>query len=78
VSNVSSLPEVVGDAALLIDPNNEEEMAVALHRLLSDDTLHAALRAKGLTRARTFTWERAAEETLAVYRRTFDPAGGTT
>jgi glycosyltransferase involved in cell wall biosynthesis len=74
-SNVSSLPEVVGDAALLIDPNNEEELAVALHRLLSDDALHAALRDKGLARARTFTWERAAEETLAVYRRTVEEAG---
>ncbi len=77
VSNVSSLPEVVGDAALLIDPNNEEELAVALHRLLTDDGLRASLRAKGLARARTFTWERAAEETLAVYQRTFDQTGGT-
>lgn len=70
VSNVSSLPEVVGDAALLIDPNSDEELAVALHRLLMDDALRASLRAKGLARARTFSWERAAEETLAVYRRT--------
>ncbi len=77
VSNVSSLPEVVGDAALLIDPNNEEELAVALHRLLADDALHASLRDKGLARARTFTWERAAEETLAVYQRTLDEAGST-
>jgi glycosyltransferase involved in cell wall biosynthesis len=76
VSNVSSLPEVVGDAALLIDPNNEEELAVALHRLLSDDALHASLRDKGLARAHTFSWERAAEETLAVYRRTVGPPGG--
>ena len=76
VSNVSSLPEVVGDAALLIDPNNEEELAVALHRLLTDDGLRASLRAKGLARAHTFTWERAAEETLAVYQRTFDQTGG--
>ncbi len=76
VSNVSSLPEVVGDAALLIDPNSEEELAVALHRLLSDDVLHASLRDKGLARARTFSWERTAEETLAVYQRTFDQPGG--
>jgi glycosyltransferase involved in cell wall biosynthesis len=74
VSNVSSLPEVVGDAALLIDPNSEEELAVALHRLLTDDALQASLRDKGLARAHTFTWERAAEETLAVYRRTLDEA----
>ncbi|MFZ2360177.1 MAG: glycosyltransferase family 1 protein [Anaerolineae bacterium] len=76
VSNVSSLPEVVGDAALLIDPNNEEELAIALHRLLCDDGLRASLRAKGLARARTFTWERAAEETLAVYQRTCHQTGG--
>ncbi len=75
VSNVSSLPEVVGDAALLVDPNSEEELAVAMHRLFSDDGLHATLRAKGLARARIFTWERAAQETLAVYQRAFDPAG---
>ncbi len=74
-SNVSSLPEVVGDAALLIDPNSEEELAVALQRLLTDETLAASLREKGLARARTFSWERTAEETLAVYQRTFDQAG---
>lgn len=75
VSNVSSLPEVVGDAALLIDPNNEEELAVALHRLLTDEALAASQREKGLARARTFSWERTAEETLAVYQRTCDQAG---
>lgn len=75
VSNVSSLPEVVGDAALLIDPNNDEELAVALHRVLTDEALRASLREKGLARARTFSWERTAEETLAVYQRTFQPAG---
>lgn len=75
VSNVSSLPEVVGDAALLIDPNNDEELAVALHRVLTDETLRASLREKGLARARTFSWERTAEETLAVYQRTFQTAG---
>ncbi|MBE2233791.1 MAG: glycosyltransferase family 4 protein [Anaerolinea sp.] len=75
VSNVSSLPEVVGDAALLIDPNSPEELAVALQRVLTDETLSASLRAKGLARARTFSWERTAEETLAVYRRTFNQGG---
>lgn len=69
VSKVSSLPEVVGDAGLLIDPQNEDELAVALHRLLRDDALHAELRAKGLARAKTFSWQRAAEQTLAVYHK---------
>lgn len=68
VSNVSSLPEVVGDAALLVDPSNWEEIAVAIHRLLSDDQLHAELREKGLQRARYFNWESAARRTMEVYR----------
>ena len=68
VSNVSSLPEVVGDAALLVNPRDSEEIAVALHRLLTNDVLHAELREKGMQRARTFSWERAAQRTLEVYR----------
>lgn len=69
VSNVSSLPEIAGDAALLADPDNDEEIAVALHRLLSDEELHRQLSEKGRARARTFSWTRAAEETLAVYEK---------
>jgi glycosyltransferase involved in cell wall biosynthesis len=68
VSNVSSLPEVVGDAALLVDPENWEEIAVALHRLITDDDLHAELSEKGLKRAGCFSWEQAARRTLDVYR----------
>ena len=68
VSNVSSLPEVVGDAALLVNPRDIEEIAVAMHRLLTDDALHAELREKGLQRARIFSWEKAARRTLDVYR----------
>lgn len=68
VSNVSSLPEVVGDAALLVDPENWEEIAIAMHRLLSDPALHAELRQKGLQRARCFSWDLAARRTLEVYR----------
>lgn len=69
VSNISSLPEVVGDAALLVDPNSAEEIAVAIHRLLNDDDLHAEMRAKGLQRARCFSWELAARHTMEVYRK---------
>jgi len=68
VSNTSSLPEVVGDAALLVDPTNWEEMAVAIHRLLTDSDLHAEMRQKGLQRAAVFSWSRAAAETLDVYQ----------
>ncbi|MEZ4834233.1 MAG: glycosyltransferase [Caldilineaceae bacterium] len=67
VSNTSSLPEVVGDAALMVDPNAWEEMAVAMHRLLTDDDLHEELRQKGQQRAAVFSWRRAAAETLSVY-----------
>jgi glycosyltransferase involved in cell wall biosynthesis len=69
VSNVSSLPEVVGDAALLVNPNVKEEIAVAMHRLVSDDALHAELREKGLKRASCFNWETAAKSTMEVYRK---------
>jgi glycosyltransferase involved in cell wall biosynthesis len=68
VSNVSSLPEVVGDAALLVDPLDEEALTVALWRLISNDGLWAELREKGLRRAEAFSWKKAAAETLEVYR----------
>ncbi len=67
-SNTSSLPEVVGDAGCLIDPNDVDELTVALWRLLSDENLRRELRSKGLRRAQIFSWERAARETLKVYR----------
>ena len=73
VSNVSSLPEVVGDAGLLVDPRHYEEMAIAIHRLVTDDVLHAELRAKGIQRAQTFSWEKAARKTLDVYRKVAEP-----
>lgn len=68
VSNTGSLPEVVNDAALLVSPRDHEEIAVALHRLLTDDKLHAELSRKGLQQATFFSWERAAQQTLDVYR----------
>lgn len=67
-SNISSLPEVVGDAGILFDPCNADELASAIARVLSDDTLRDALHAESLTRAAQFSWERTARETLAVYR----------
>jgi glycosyltransferase involved in cell wall biosynthesis len=68
VAETSSLPEVVGDAALLHPPGDHEALAAALLRLLEDQALRAGLRERGPARAATFTWERAARETLAVYR----------
>jgi glycosyltransferase involved in cell wall biosynthesis len=68
-SDASSMPEIAGDAALLFDPANVHAMAAALGQLLSDATLRAGLTDRGLARAQAFTWERAAAETLQVYRR---------
>jgi glycosyltransferase involved in cell wall biosynthesis len=68
-SQVSSLPEVVGDAATLVNPEDVDGLTVAMWRVLSDENLRRAMRAKGLKRAQTFSWERAARETLSVYQR---------
>ena len=67
-SNASSLPEVVGDAALLVGPRDAGAWADALRAVLTDDARRAAIRARGIAQARKFSWERAADETLAVYR----------
>ena len=69
VSSVSSLPEVVGDAGLMVDPLETDELTVALWRLISDDALRQELITKGLQRAAAFSYEKMARETLAVYRR---------
>jgi len=66
-SNVSSLPEVVGDAALMIDPYEPAAIADAMRRVLTDPALHAALRARGLARAREFSWERSIKRVREIY-----------
>jgi glycosyltransferase involved in cell wall biosynthesis len=66
-SNVSSLPEVAGDAALLIDPRDTTALCDAMERILKDTDLRATLRERGLERASAFSWEKAARETIAVY-----------
>jgi glycosyltransferase involved in cell wall biosynthesis len=68
-SNVSALPEVAGDAALLFDPQRQEEVTGALRRLLADPALAARLVARGHERVREFSWRRTAETSLAGYRR---------
>jgi glycosyltransferase involved in cell wall biosynthesis len=67
-SNVSSLPEVVGDAAITVDPADETAIARALKDVLLNGELAADLRRRGLERAQAFTWERTVTETLAAYR----------
>lgn len=67
-SNVSSLPEVAGNAALLVAPGDEPALGESIHAVLVDGALREDLRRKGLTQAQKFSWQRAAEETIAVYR----------
>ncbi len=68
-SNSSSLPEVAGDAAVLVDPRNVEQWSVELARLLDDDGLRKELSERGRARALTFSWDRTAAETVAIYER---------
>jgi len=67
-SNTSSLPEVVGDAAITVDPLATSDLAAALRAVLNDADLCARLRHASLQRAALFSWERTARETLEVYR----------
>jgi glycosyltransferase involved in cell wall biosynthesis len=67
-SNSSSLPEVVGDAAICIDPLNVTELADAIIKVLEDGTLRDDMRKKGLSRASQFSWEQMACQTLGVYQ----------
>jgi glycosyltransferase involved in cell wall biosynthesis len=66
-SNVSALPEVAGNAALLVDPTDTEELSEALMRLASDEMLRQDLIRRGAERAREFTWASAVENTWALY-----------
>jgi glycosyltransferase involved in cell wall biosynthesis len=67
-SNRASLPEVAGDAALLVDPTQPEALAAAMTSILNDAELRRTLRARGLARAHTFTWDAVAQQTVAIYR----------
>jgi glycosyltransferase involved in cell wall biosynthesis len=67
-SNSSSLPEVVGDAALLVNPYDESELAQAMWRITNDAALRSQLSQAGLQQAKRFTWAAAAEKTWAVYQ----------
>lgn len=75
-STASSLPEVVGDAGLLVDPVDVEGLAAAMERVLRDASARERMRAAGLHRAQRFTWEDAARQTVASYRRALAREGG--
>jgi glycosyltransferase involved in cell wall biosynthesis len=66
-SNVSSLPEVVGDAAILIDPYEPDAIADAMRRVLTDAPLREDLRQKGLARVKEFSWERSVQRVRQIY-----------
>ena len=70
-SNTSSLPEVVGDAALTVDPYDVEGLTKAMEQLLTDQELRNEMRTRGLARAKLFSWERTARETLKVYEEVY-------
>jgi glycosyltransferase involved in cell wall biosynthesis len=67
-SNISSLPEVVGDAALLVNPENVFDIARGIREVLLDDAMRADLIRKGLIQAHRFSWESTAREVLEIYR----------
>jgi len=68
-SRAASLPEVAGDAALYFDPASAKELADAIEKLLSSSELQENLRAKGLERAKQFTWEESTRKHVELYRR---------
>lgn len=67
--NLTSLPEVVGDAGVMVDPDDVDAMREGLRRLLEDRAFADDLRQRGLLRAGTFSWDRCARETFAVYEK---------
>ena len=67
-SNRSSLPEVVGDAGITVEPRNEAALADAMARVLQSPERRDAMRARGLAQARRFSWQSAAETCLNAYQ----------
>lgn len=74
-SNTSSLPEVIGDAGIMVNPTNDIELGNAITDVLSDDDLRKNLAKKALRRAKYFSWEKTAEETYKLYKRVMEEEG---
>jgi glycosyltransferase involved in cell wall biosynthesis len=70
-SNTSSLPEVVGDAGILVDPYDVEGLAKAMYEVLKDESFRIELAKKGLERAKLFSWRKTSEETWKVYEEVY-------
>ncbi len=71
-SNISALPEVVGDAGILVNPYLVEELTEAIYSVLINESLQREMKRKGLERAKIFSWERCAKETIKVYEKVLD------
>jgi len=68
-SNSTSLPEVVGDAGILVDPKDQDQLCQAMLDILTDESLRENLKHKGLERAKQFSWEKCANETVEIYKK---------
>jgi glycosyltransferase involved in cell wall biosynthesis len=75
-SNLTTLPEIAGGAALLFDPHSEEEMVKAARQLIEDEEIRQTLRQRGLERAQEFSWQKTARETLQVYSKAVQAFAG--
>jgi glycosyltransferase involved in cell wall biosynthesis len=71
-SNRTAMPEIAGDAAQYFDPENREELIFWLRRFATDSSLKAQLREKAFERAKNFSWDTTAEQTVAIYRSLID------
>ena len=74
-SNVSSLPEVVGNAAVLVHPENVFEIMRALHRVLLDKPLREKMKERSYRQAAKFSWEKSVRRIMHVYREVLEPPG---
>jgi glycosyltransferase involved in cell wall biosynthesis len=72
VSSTSSLPEVVGDSGILVDPLDKDQICAAMVQVLRDEDFRSRFVVKGLARAREFSWRRCAEQTVAGYKAAWD------
>ncbi|MFB6181794.1 MAG: glycosyltransferase family 4 protein, partial [Candidatus Magasanikbacteria bacterium] len=68
-SNVTSMPEVAGDSALLVDPNDPKDIADKIRKLITDKNLQKKLIEKGLKRSKNFTWDNTVQETFRIYKK---------
>jgi glycosyltransferase involved in cell wall biosynthesis len=71
-SDLTSLPEVGGDAALLVSPHDHEALAEAMHRCAFDPGLREEMRERGIEHATRFSWKRTAEQTVEIYKKVLE------